>query len=159
MGTLEATVLNSFFSFFLLVFSTAAFAGPAATGWQSNTKVYDQGTPDTSDDKYQATVQTKTEDGDVFVMSVGTQTGSKALADQRGENEAVDLNEGEGTTIKEAKGIAKALGRFFGKKDGNKMTEIIASPEGDCIQNPTKPGCGDNPMEGKPIGTKGVKAN
>ena len=152
-------MLSSFFSFFLLIFSTVAFAGPGNSGWRSNTRVYDQGTPDTSDDKYQAMVQTKTDEGDVYVMSVGTPTGSKELADQRGENEAADLNADEGTSIKEAKGIAKALGRFFGKKNGKKITEIIASPEGDCIQNPTQPGCGDNPLEGKPIGTKGVRAN
>lgn len=152
-------MLNSFFSFFILVFSTLAFAG--GTEWKGTTVHNDNGTPNkANDDWYYPVVETENDAGDSFWLSTGNATFTKKEAKQAANEQAANMN-ANGTTVSQATATAKKKGWPFGKdKEKAKLKEIVASPQGDCIRNPTGPDC--DPLEGKELpsgsGTKGVKA-
>lgn len=152
-------MLNGFFSFFVLVFSTLAFAGGGP--WKGTTVKNDNGTPNkANDDWYYPVVEAENEDGETVWISTGEATFTKKEAQQTANEQAKNMN-ANGTTVSQATATAKKKKWPFGK-DGEKkkLQEIVASPEGDCIKHPNGPGC-DKPMEGKelPGKTKGVKAS
>lgn len=159
MGTLEVDVLNSFFSFFILVFSSAAFAGKH--DWAGDTVNMKDGT-------YYAVVENENAKGEVYFETIGNPVGSEEEAQDIGDDAAAARNRGNGTTIKESRTNAQenndngGILKFFGftKNEDKQRKKIVASDEWDCIQNPTGPGC--DPLEGKELpkgSTKGVKAH
>jgi hypothetical protein len=154
---LEVSVLNSFFSFCILVFSTAAFAGKHDWGGD---------TVDMKDGTFYAVVENENNKGETYFETVGEPVDSEEEAQEIGDDAAARRNKGKGTTVNQSQTAAQnnnesgGIRIFFGKtkNEDKQRKKIIASSEGDCISNPAGPGCGE--FEGKelPSGTKGVKA-
>ncbi len=156
-------MLNSFFSFFVLVFSTLAFAGGREKNWEPSVGEYQN---DAGETYYIGYSENVGEDGAFAFVSAGNPTYKKAEAKAAAKQQSNQMNEGAGTTVEHAISDAKRKdksGKFvlFGKNKGNKTRdEVIASQEHDCAQFPMTPGC-KQPMDGKqlPGSTKGYKAN